>query len=69
MTNDAYRENRIAADGDRKSQRPHQCQALQNIVPGRNIGDIPQRTCFVIEHKIPDPEGEGFHVCATVFLS
>jgi hypothetical protein len=38
-------------------------------VPGRNIGDIPQRTCFVIEHKIPDPEGEGFHVCATVFLS
>ena len=53
----------ITSDCDRETDRPHQPQHLQDIVPDRDIRDIAKWADVVVEHEIPCSHDKRFHKC------
>ena len=49
----ARREERVATDRERKADRPHEAQRLQDVMPYGDVGNVSQRADFVIENEIP----------------
>ena len=69
MPNDAYRKYCIASDRNRKSKSPHQCEDLQNIMPGSNVRYMAKRTYLVVEDIVPDIKYSSIHSCTTIYLA
>ena len=52
MPHHAPGKERVASNRKRETNRPHQSQRLQNIMPDGDVGNITKRTDFVIKDKI-----------------
>lgn len=53
MPNNAGGQKRVAADGERKAQGPHQTQGLQDIVPNGDVRNVAEGAYFMIEDEVP----------------
>ncbi len=53
-------QKRVASDGERETDRPHQPQHLHNVMPDSYIWDMAKWTDVVVEHKIPRLNHKGF---------
>lgn len=60
MAKDTVGQKRVTSDGDRETDRPHQPQHLQNIVPDTDIRDMAKWADVVVEHEIPCMDHKSF---------
>ena len=53
MPKQAPSEKRVASDCQRKANRPHESERLQNVVTNGDVWNVSKRAYFVIEQEIP----------------
>ena len=60
MAKDTVGQKRVTSDGDRKADRPHQPQHLQDIVSDTDIRDMAKWADVMVEHEIPRLNHKSF---------
>ena len=58
MTKQAYSQNRVTSDGNRKSYRPHPAKHLKHRVPDPKMRNMTKRAHFVIEYIVPHKDNQ-----------